>query len=94
MNTIQMRYKADTGNSPILVLDSNWLVDVIDDDNLKRKSASEIRIELQSQEPIWAIDIEDLPIEYNSGDNESRIPTPEYVQWLEEKVIELQKLIK
>ena len=38
----------------------------------------------------WGVFIQDLPQEYQDN-NDLKIFTPEYIEWLEEKLTELQK---
>ena len=90
-----MQYKADTGNSAYLTgIEARLMVEPLDVVMLEDLTDKEI-CELIAYDNLhnmeWCVGIKEIPQEYTDGDDLYLI-NPEYVNWLEEKVIELQKL--
>ena len=94
MTTIEMQYKADTGNSSHLKgIESDLMIKTIDIVILEGMTGKEI-IDLLKYDNIhnmsWCIEMNQIPDEYKE-ENDLHLINPEYVKWLEEKVMELQK---
>lgn len=78
MNTTEMQFKADTG-----------LYSTIDIEIEEKTPDSMFKADYYKIEDMKALEI--FSIKY---ENLIRLHIPEYIKWLEEKVIELQKQIK
>lgn len=94
MNTnLKSRYKADTGESAYLNIESSPVTTGIDYIIFRNMSKSQIISALEydlNHNTKWGIHIEQLPTEFHDGDDLS-IYTPEYVRWLEDQLLALEQ---
>lgn len=89
----KLRYKADTGESPYLSIESQSIIGELDPRIFEDYSKPEI-IELLDYDlrynSKWGIYVDQLPNEYNDGEDVS-IYSPEYVRWLEDQLTVLER---
>lgn len=94
MNTkLQQQYKADTGNSCFQFIESSHLTRSMSGVEFDGMTAKEIKSHLDydvSKNAKWGLFVDQLPDEYQMNEDIFLI-TPQYVEWLEEKVIELTR---
>jgi hypothetical protein len=85
---IKMKYKAETGNSPYFEKETDHITKSLSGFEFQGMLASEIISALDydlNHNAGWGVFISDFPKEYLVNDD-LKIYTPEYVQWLEEKL--------
>ena len=88
---LKIQYKSETGENPILELESKHLTESMDGAEFEGMTGKEIRDLLKydcDKNAKWGVFIFELPIEFQDCDN-LIIYTPEYIQWLESKLEEL-----
>lgn len=86
-------YKAETGNTAIIEIESDYLIPQLDYRVLQENTKDEIIDILKydsDHNADWGIFTKDIPDGYLDN-SDLVIPTPEYVAWLESKLLELLK---
>ena len=86
----RIEFKSQTGSASHCTADIYHMVEEYDTYVFKYEEfdANQIIDMINSETPDLAVKIEDVPYEKNT-EMQLVLPTPEYVQWLEEKVKEL-----
>jgi len=85
----KIQYKSETGNLSFISIESERLTQELDarimEENIKCEIIDLIDYDSRYNAK-WGIFMDQLPIEYKENED-LKIPSPEYVKWLEEKVI-------
>lgn len=91
MNELEIKFKADTGQSAFLEIESLSMTETIDTYPLQGEDTVEDVINLiDSMDYDWAVCIKDIPKEYINH-YDFNVYRPEYVKWLEEQLNTLTK---
>ena len=86
MNKAQLKYKRETGNCYYKSIETRLVVDALDMRCFEGWKQEDIINAIDSETPSWGVLVSELPKEYDDSTN-IFLPTPEYVQWLEEQII-------
>lgn len=90
---LKIQYKSDTGKSPIFELESQRLTEELDsrifEENTKREIIDMINYD-SNYNAKWGVFMDQLPKEFQLNED-LIIPSADYVQWLEDKVLNALK---
>ena len=93
MKETELKYKAETGCSPFFEIETELLTKALDSGMMEGMSGREIceLIDYDCEHNAnWGIFLSQVPDKYQECDN-INFYTPEYVEWLENKVEQLTK---
>ena len=84
---MKTKFKADTGQCAFIEIESNLLIPSIDGSEFEGMTGIEIRDSLKydfNKYAAWGVFSNKLPEEYKQDNENIIIPSPNYVEWLEE----------
>lgn len=86
MNDSEIKFKSDTGLSPMVKIETTSMIEDIDTYPLQElKTAKEVIDIIELCDYDWSVKIDDLPEEYVEFDD-VKIYRPVYIKWLEEQL--------
>lgn len=94
MNQAEMNFKAETGKCAYIPVEACLMVEHIDGVLLTGMTAKEIIDMLKFEKGCQAIALDSVPEFYTSGPDCFYFPDPDYIDWLQNKVIELLKRVR
>ena len=92
MTEIELQYKRETGYCSYHIgIESELMTPELDTLFFQDMTKAEILDCIANDKMFWSVKMDDIPAKYKGGED-LHFPNPEYIEWLENKVKELQSI--